>query len=131
VTFEDADGGKDFGHPLRSRCRAPTVVGTVGLAVLAVDSTERKRREADLAAPGRKASCDDFRIPCRALIFYKDRQHRLLRVNQEAVRVTGLTRASRSSRQDRRRHRAARWAQQYYADENEVMVDRNRQAGDR
>lgn len=54
-----------------------------------------------------------------ALIFFKDREHRLLRVNAEAVRVTGLPREQIEGFTDRELKREQ--ADGYFRDEDEVM----------
>ena len=54
-----------------------------------------------------------------ALIFFKDRDHRLLRVNAEAVRVTGLPREQIEGFTDRELKREQ--ADGYFRDEDEVM----------
>ena len=82
------------------------------------DITERKRGEADLRQRQEELQLILDSVP--ALIFYKDRQHRLLRVNQETVRVTGLAREEMEGKTDE--DLGCQMAPQYYADEDEVMA---------
>jgi PAS domain S-box-containing protein len=82
------------------------------------DITARKQAEESLRQQQQELQLILDSVP--ALIFYKDRQHRLIRVNQEAVRVTGLTREQIEGKNDREMGREL--AADYYRDEDEVMA---------
>lgn len=82
------------------------------------DITERKRIEADLHHQREELQLILDSVP--ALIFYKDRQHRLIRVNQETIRVSGLSREQIEGRNDQ--EMGHQFAPQYCADEDEVMT---------
>ncbi|QJW93321.1 PAS domain S-box protein [Frigoriglobus tundricola] len=82
------------------------------------DITDRKRAEAERDRQGRELQLIFDAVP--ALIFYKDLDHRLVRVNQELVRLSGLPRARIEGRTDA--ELGSPHADQYYRDEDEVVA---------
>ena len=79
-----------------------------------------QRRSAEVAMERGRRELQLILDSVPAMIFYKDRQHRILRVNAEAARITGLAREQVEGFTDRELDRAE--ASDYVRDEEEVMT---------
>ena len=90
-----------------------------------LDITQRRSAEQALERGRRELQLILDSVP--ALIFYKDREHRILRVNAEAVRVTGLPRERVEGFTDAELQRVE--APDYIRDEEEVMTTGNPKRG--
>jgi PAS domain S-box-containing protein len=82
------------------------------------DVTERKRIQADLDSQSADLQLIFDTVP--ALIFYKDRQHRLLRINHELCRLLGVPQEAVLGKTDQ--ELGSPHATQYFRDEDEVMT---------
>ncbi|MCE9560933.1 MAG: PAS domain-containing protein [Planctomycetes bacterium] len=82
------------------------------------DITNRKRAESEVQRQQKELQLIFDMVP--AVIFFKDRDHRLVRVNDELVRLVGLPRERLEGRTDV--ELGSPQAAQYYRDENEVMT---------
>ena len=90
-----------------------------------LDITQRRSAEQALERGRRELQLILDSVP--ALIFYKDREHRILRVNAESVRVTGLPRERVEGFTDSELQRVE--APDYIRDEEEVMTTGNPKRG--
>ena len=88
------------------------------LRVYGSDITERKEVEAQVERQRSELQIVLDTVP--ALIFYKDAAHRLVRVNQELVRLVGLPKEAIEGKTDM--EIGSSHAEQYYRDEDEVMA---------
>jgi len=90
----------------------PAILGAL------MDVTERKEVEAQMERQRSELQIVLDTVP--ALIFYKDTGHRLVRVNEELVRLVGLPKETLMGKTDL--EHGSEHAQQYYRDEDEVMA---------
>ena len=82
------------------------------------DITERKRARTELERQQTELQLILDAVP--AMVFYKDRQHRHVRVNQSLVRLHGLTKDAIEGRTDK--DMGSPHAERYYRDDDEVMT---------
>ncbi len=85
---------------------------------LLLDATDRHRAEARLLRQQSELQMILDSVP--AFIFYKDREHRMLRVNAEVLRITGRSREEVEGRTET--ENGSPYAEGYYRDENEVIA---------
>jgi PAS domain S-box-containing protein len=90
----------------------------VGVMEVCHDITARKRAEGELERQRRELQLIFDAVP--ALIYYKDREHRLVRVNREFVRLVGLPPGSIAGRTDA--DLGSPHADRYARDEDEVIA---------
>ncbi len=83
----------------------------------ATDIDDQKRTQVELERQRRELQLILDTVP--ALIFFKDRQQRLLRVNAEALRITGLSRTELEGRTDS--EAGSPHSEQYACDDREVI----------
>jgi PAS domain S-box-containing protein len=103
-------------------CLGETVSDDSGDVVRVVgtfrDVTQRRRTQAELKRQRTELQLILDAVP--ALIFFKDRRHRLIRVNREAERVIGLPREALVGRTDA--ELGAPHADRYWKDDEEVIT---------
>ncbi len=85
---------------------------------LLLDATDRHRAEVQLLRQQAELQMILDSVP--AFVFYKDREHRMLRVNAEMLRVTGRSREEVEGRTET--ENGSPYAESYYRDENEVIA---------
>ena len=85
---------------------------------LLLDATDRHRAEVQLLRQQAELQMILDSVP--AFIFYKDREHRMLRVNAEVLRVTGKRREDLEGRTET--ENGSPYAESYYRDEKEVIA---------
>lgn len=85
---------------------------------LLLDATDRHRAEVQLLRQQTELQMILDSVP--AFIFYKDREHRMLRVNAEVLRVTGRRREEVEGRTET--ENGSPYAESYYRDEKEVVA---------
>jgi PAS domain S-box-containing protein len=88
------------------------------LRVYGSDITARKEIEAQMERQRSELQVVLDTVP--ALIFYKDAQHRLVRVNEAVVRLVGLPKEAMTGKTDA--ELGSEYAEQYFRDEDEVMA---------
>ena len=84
---------------------------------LLLDATDRWRAESELARQRAELQMILDSVP--AFVFFKDREHRMLRVNEEVLRVTGRRRDEVEGRTET--ENGSPYAEDYYDDEREVI----------
>ncbi len=85
---------------------------------LLLDATDRRRAEIELARQGAELQMILDSVP--AFVFFKDREHRMLRANAEVLRVTGRSREQVEGRTEV--ENGSPFAEEYYRDENDVLA---------
>jgi PAS domain S-box-containing protein len=91
--------------------------GPEGIFVLSADITERKQAEHDLARQRAELQLILDTVP--ALIFFKDRAHRLVRANAAMARLIGLPKEALEGRTDE--ELGSPHAERYRQDEDEIF----------